>query len=116
MSQEIEATSLTEKEQSFDLALHTLVSGVDAAGKVFREYTELPSISSSRASLDLKAKVKVGTKLHLELNIPRTLILEKRLILCISGTVVSAKRSSNKQKGSQVSLLLDKAFKIHSAS
>lgn len=102
-----------KRERAFELFLPALVTGVDTLGKKFREKTQLFSISSEEATVWLKSKVMLGAKLDLFLEIPKTLILENYLKLCLSGTVVLARADSARAGKKQlVSVRLDKKFRL----
>jgi hypothetical protein len=101
------------EEKYFDLFLPAVVSGIDAEGVEFNEKTELSSISSLKAHFGLKAKVTIGTKLNVVLQIPKTFILENQLMLRISGEVVIAKVDEALENKPLISLNLDKIYKIH---
>jgi len=100
-------------EKNFDLFLPAVVSGIDAGGIEFREKTEISSMSSSEAHFGLTAKVTIGTKLNVVLNIPKTFILENQLKLQISGDVNTARADENLESKSLISMNLDKTYKIH---
>ena len=103
-----------DDEKNFDLYLSAIVSGIDAKGIQFDEKTELSSMSAIKAHFRLKTKVKIGTKLLVVLNIPKTFILENHLKLHISGDVIVAKPDRNLRSQSLISINLDNIYKIHS--
>ncbi|MFC2167845.1 hypothetical protein ACFLRW_02590 [Acidobacteriota bacterium] len=100
-------------EKDFNLFLPAVVSGTNAQGNEFIEKTELSSMSSLKAHFGLRANVTIGTKLHVVLNIPRTLILENHLKLHISGEVFFAKADLDPKSKHLISIELDKTYKIH---
>ena len=106
------AAKAVKRERSFKLSLPTLVSGVDANGEQFRERTSIFSISSQNALFLLKSRVLIGSPLNLSLDIPKTLILEKRLNLQISGRVIIVRHENEGKKGQCVALQLNRSFKI----
>ncbi len=103
-----------DDEKKFDLYLSAIVSGIDAEGIQFDEKTELSSMNAVKAHFRLKTKVKIGTKLLVVLNIPKTFILENHLKLHISGDVIVAKTDRNLGSKSLISINLDNIYKIHS--
>ena len=109
-------TKVARRERSFKLSLPTLVSGIDAFGNPFQERTNLFSISSQEATFWLNSGVTIGSKLNLSLDIPKTLILEKKLRLFISGTVIYVKAESKSKKKQLISIKLDRTYKIQSDS
>lgn len=104
-----------KRERIFKLSLPTLVSGIDAYGTTFQERTDLSSISSQEATFYLNSGVTIGSKLILSLDIPKTLILESKLKLLISGKVIYVKADANKKKKQFISVQLDKNYKIESS-
>jgi len=108
--------SSMKSEKSFSLSLSAQVSGINSSGKEFEERSVLLKISSKEAYFYLKSKVKTGTKLNLTLYIPKTLILEKNLNLCLSGNVSYIKSNGDERKNHLIQLNLDKSFKILQAA
>ena len=106
------AAKVSKRERSFELSLPALVSGSDVKGKEFEENTKILSISAQNALFWLKSKVLIGTSLCVCLQIPKTIILENRLHLVVSGTVKLVQANSNKKNSQLVSLQLDRTFKI----
>jgi hypothetical protein len=106
------ATKVSKRERSFELSLPTLVSGIDNKGEEFNEDTKILSISAQNALFWLKSKVLIGTPLHLSLQIPKTIILESRLNLMVSGKVVLVQGNTNNKNSQLVSMQLERAFKI----
>jgi len=107
------AAKAVKRERSFKLSLPTLVSGVNAQGQEFKEKTHITSISSQNALFLLKSKVLIGTPLLLSLDVPKTLILENRLSLQLSGEVILVKHGTDGIKKQLVALQLNRSFKIH---
>jgi len=86
---------------------------VDALDNKFREKTQVLSISSEEATVWLRSRVMLGSKLDLALDIPKTLILENHLKLRLSGTVILMNNDSARVGKKQlVSLRLDKKFQL----
>jgi len=102
-----------KRERAFELSLPAVVTGLDQAGNRFREKTLLISISSEEATIWLRAKVALGSKLEVSLEIPKTLILENHLKLQLSGSVAAVQTEVG-QNGKKriVSLRLDRRFKL----
>ncbi|MFB0566753.1 MAG: hypothetical protein ACETWK_13880 [Candidatus Aminicenantaceae bacterium] len=105
-----------KQERSFELPVPIVVSGVDAKGNSFQEQTILSSISSFQATFELNSGVTIGSKIDLCLDIPKTLILENRLKLALTGAVIFVKVAANNNKKQQISVRLDKKYKIHPSS
>jgi hypothetical protein len=108
------ATKVSKRERSFELSLPALVSGNDVKGKKFEENTKVLSISAQNALFWLRSKVLIGTSLLVNLQIPKTIILENRLNLMVSGTVKLIQANTNKKNNQLISIQLDRTFKIRS--
>jgi hypothetical protein len=108
----LEPARFLKRERAFELSLHALVTGVDALDKKIEEETYLSSISSQEAFFSLNSKVIVGSKLSISLDIPRTLVLEKRLKVLLTGTIISIQAKTVNQKKQRIALRLDKKYKI----
>lgn len=106
------AAKVSKRERSFELSLPALVSGSDVSGKEFEEETRILSISAQNVIFWLASKVLIGTPLCVCLQIPKTIILENRLHLVVSGTVKLVQVNTSKNNNQLVSLQLDRAFKI----
>ena len=109
------AAKVSKRERSFELSLPALVSGSNVRGDEFEEDTKVLSISSQNALFWLKSKVLIGTPLCVCLQIPKTIILENRLNLVISGTVNLVQANTNKKNNQLISIQLDRSFKIRPA-
>jgi hypothetical protein len=108
----LEPARFLKKERAFELSLHASVTGVNALDKEFEEETCVSSISSQEAFFSLNSKVTLGSKLGISLDIPRTLVLEKRLKVLLTGTVISIQAKTGNQKKQRIALKLDKKYKI----
>jgi hypothetical protein len=106
------AAKVSKRERAFELSLPALVSGSDVKGKEFEENTKVLSISAQNALFWLKSKVLIGTPLSVNLQIPKTIILENRLNLVVSGTVKLVQANTNKKNNQLISVQLDRTFKI----
>jgi hypothetical protein len=107
------ATKAGKRERAFELSLPAVVTGRDAMENRFREKTQVLSISSEEATVWLKSRVAIGSKLDISLNIPKTLILESHLQLKLSGTVTITEADSIRPgKRQLVALRLEKKFKL----
>ena len=106
------ATKVSKRERSFELSLPALVSGQDDDGKEFSENTKILSISAQNALFWRKSKVLIGSNLNLSLQIPKTIILENRLSLLVSGKVVLVQGNTNNKNSQLVSMQLERTFKI----
>lgn len=102
-----------KRERAFELFLPVLVKGRDIEENKFKEKTQLLSISAEEAILRLRSRVAVGSRLDLDLEIPKTLILENYLRLQISGTVILSQEEPNASSRKRlVSVRLDRKFKL----
>ncbi len=106
------ATKVSKRERSFELSLPALVSGQDAHGREFKEDTKILSISAQNALFWLKSKILIDTSLNLSLQIPKTIVLENRLSLTVSGRVNLVQGNTNNKNSQLVSMQLEKSFKI----
>ncbi len=104
------------RERTFEFSLPILVSGEDASGKPFEERTDISSISAQEVFFPLKTRLLVGSKLVLNLDVPRTLILEKPLRLLLSGSVVSARAEQGRVRRQHIAARLDRSYKLLSNS
>lgn len=111
-----ETSKAMKRERCFDLSLQALVSGVNAEGTRFEEITELSSISSQEAVFSLENKMLIGSKLSLSLKIPKTLLLQDRLNLTLSGEVIFATADRKSPKHQLIGIQLNRLFKIFSLS
>ncbi len=102
-------------ERQLELSLPALVLGENAAGRKFKETTELLSISSEMARFRLKNPVKIGTVLKLSLEIPATAMLIHPLHLEISGQVVRVEFNDQNALRQLVTLELRKKFQLQPA-
>jgi hypothetical protein len=104
-----------KRERTFEFSLPVLVQGSDAADRKFSERTVLSSLSAKEAVFMLRARVMIGIRLNLNLQIPQTSMLEKPLELCVSGTVQYVRSDTSfKNKSQLVSMKLDSDFQIQS--
>jgi hypothetical protein len=103
-----------KRERIFELSLPALITGINAVGEEFQEYTEIISLSSQEAIFKLNSKVVIGSKLNLSLDIPKTLFLENQLKVEMSGNVRFAKAEQNDSKKQLIILRLNKNYKIRS--
>ena len=101
-----------KRERAFDLSLPIRVTGLDAAGRRYEERTEICSISAEEVSFWLQTRLMIGSKILLNLDVPRTIILEKALRLLLSGTVVFVKSGDKLGKKQYLSARLDRGFKL----
>jgi len=107
------AAKAGKRERAFELSLPAVVTGRDALENRFREKTQILSISSEEATVWLKSRVEIGSKLDISLDIPKTLILESHLQLKLTGTVIFAEADSvQRGKKHLIALRLEKKFKL----
>jgi hypothetical protein len=85
---------------------------IQGAGKRFEERTEIFSISAQEVSFRLNARLLIGAKMTVTLDVPRTLILESPLRLLVTGLVVHVRSESQNGKCQFVSLRLDRTFRL----
>ncbi len=64
----------------------------------------------------MKTRLLIGCKLVLNLDVPRTLILEKPLRLLLSGAVVSVRAEQGRAKRQYIVARLDRTYKLLSNS
>jgi len=101
-----------KRERTFELSLPALVTGSNAAGGEFKEFTELISLSSQEAIFRLDSRVIIGSRLNISLEVPKTLFLENQLKVDISGNVKFAKAEPDDPKRQLIILRLNKNYKI----
>jgi hypothetical protein len=101
-----------KRERVFELSLPALVKGVDARGKRFEERTDICSISAQEVSFRLNARLLIGAKMTVTLDVPRTLILESPLRLLVTGLVVHVQSETQNGKCQFVSVRLDRTFRL----
>ena len=102
-----------KRERSFELSLPALVKGLDAAGRKFEERSAVCAISAQEVSFRLKARLIIGSRVTLFLDIPRTLILESPLRMILSGAVVYVRFEEGNGKQQLVVARLDRGFRLH---
>ena len=101
-----------KRERSFELTLTALVKGLDARGKRFEERTMACAISAQELSLRLNARLLLGAKMTVALDVPRTLILETPLRLLVTGPVVYVRSETENGKSQYVTVHLDRRFRL----
>ena len=102
-----------KKERTFEISLAALVKGLDAAGRRYEERSSVCAISAQEVSFRLKARLLIGSRITLFLDIPRTLILESPLRLVLSGAVVFVRLEEDNGKQQFVVVRLDRTFRLH---
>lgn len=105
-----------KRERSFELSLPALVKGLDAAARKFEERTSVCGISAQEVSFRLKARLIIGSRVTLFLDIPRTLILESPLRMVLSGEVVHVRLEEATGKQQFIIVRLDRGFRLHANS
>ncbi len=109
----LDARGARKKERSFEMAIPALVQGRDALESEFTERIEVSSLSAQEAVFWLAAKVMIGSKLALHLEVPRTFLLERPLEVSLAGTVQYVRSDlSVSEKDQLVSVKLDRTFRI----
>jgi hypothetical protein len=103
-----------KRERTFELSLPALVKGLDARGKRFEEPTQIAAISAQEVSFRLNARLLIGSKTTVSLDIPRTLILESPLRLLVTGAVIYVRSEATNGKSQYVSIHLDRSFRLSS--
>ena len=112
-----DSRAVKKRERSFEMALPALVEGRDALESEFEEKIEVSSLSAQEAVFWLSAKVLIGSKLVLHLQVPRTFLLEKPLEVQLAGTVQYVRSDlSVADKDQLVSIRLDRTFRIDAPS
>ena len=101
-----------KRERAFELSIPARVTGLDAVGRKFEERTEICMISAQEASFRLQTRLMIGSKVLLNLDVPRTIILEKPLRLLLSGTVVFVRSEDKLGKKQYLSARLDRGYKL----
>ena len=104
-------SKVLKRERTFKLSLHALVCGRDAKGEEFREQTQINTISADTARFALKSPVTIGAPLNLALSVPKTLVLEKRMNLHVSGKVSMVQVHNNNSK-QLITIRLNRTFKV----
>lgn len=108
-----DARAARKKERAFEMALPALVQGRDALESEFAERIEITSLSAQEAVFWLAAKVMIGSKLALHLEVPRTFLLERPLEVKLAGTVQYVRSDlSTSNKDQLISMRLDRTFRI----
>jgi hypothetical protein len=108
-----DSRGMKKRERSFEMALPALVLGRDALESEFSEKIEVSSLSAEEAVFWLSAKVLIGSKLVLHLEVPRTFLLERPLQVQLAGTVQYVRSDlSVAEKDQLVSIRLDRTFRI----
>lgn len=103
-------------ERVFQIRIPAVVTGTDALGRRFEEKTKISAISSREVSFRLETRLLPGSKIHLSLSVPRTLVLEKPLLLCLSGDVAAIAAADKKAVSQSVSARLDRAYTLTTES
>jgi hypothetical protein len=106
------ATRAGKRERTFELSLPAVVKGLDARGKRFEESTLVCAISAQEVSVRLNARLLIGAKMTVTLDVPRTLILESPLRLLVTGIVVYVRSEVENGKTQYVSIRLDRSFRL----
>jgi hypothetical protein len=102
-----------KRERTFEMAIPALVQGRDALESEFAEKIEVSSLSAQEAVFWLSAKVLIGSKLVLFLQVPRTFLLERPLEVKLAGTVQYVRSDlSVTDKDQLVSIRLERSFRI----
>ena len=107
------AAGAGKRERTFKLSIPALFKGLDAAGRKFEERNAVCAISAHEVSFWLKARLIIDSRVTLFLDIPRTLILESRLRMVLSGAVVYVRFEEGNGKLQFVVVRLDRRFHLH---
>lgn len=100
------------KEWRLSLPLSGVIEGKLPDGESFNEPTVIDNISSDGAYFQLQAKVTIGTKIHLTLDLPSRLTEGKPTKLRLSGVAVRVEKSPNSSKKQGVAVEFDKKYKF----
>lgn len=112
-SSDVGVAKAGKRERSFELSLPALVKGLDAAGRKFEERGAICGISAQEVSFRLKARLIIGSRVTLFLDIPRTLILESPLRMVLSGAVAYVRLEETEGKQQSIVVHLDRGFRLH---
>jgi c-di-GMP-binding flagellar brake protein YcgR len=104
------------QEWRFDLPLTVTVEGQRPSGKPFREIAKLTNISSGGAYLHLNTAVTVGSKVILNVDLPRELTDGQKVRLVLTGVTVRLQRPEKKGKRQGVAVRFGKGFRFHPAA
>jgi hypothetical protein len=106
-----------KKERAFAMSLPALAMGRDAFEVDFAEKILVTSLSAQEAVFWLAAKVTIGSKLTILLEVPQTSLLEQPLRIRLAGTVQYVRADlSVSEKDQLVSARLDPCFRIETRS
>jgi hypothetical protein len=109
----IEMEFSERKERAFPLALTALVRGRDIRNRDFAAETRLSSLSAQEATLPLRRRVRVGSKLVISFSVPKTAFLGRPVHLALSGTVSRVIGESGGNGSDRlITLRLDRNYKI----
>jgi c-di-GMP-binding flagellar brake protein YcgR len=100
------------REWRFDLPLAVTAEGRLLSGKTFREAATLTNISSGGAFLHLNSGVTVGTKIVLNIDLPRELTEGQKVRLVLAGTAVRLQKPEKKGKRQGVAVRFGKGFRF----
>ena len=99
-------------EWRFDLPLAVTVEGRLPSGKPFCEAAKLTNISSGGAYLLINSPVTVGSKVILNVDLPRELTEGQKIRLVLTGLAVRLQKPEKKGKRQGVALRFGKGFKF----
>lgn len=104
-------TKHMKRDLGFKLPLPTLVKGINALGKPFKERTELSYISHKGGSFWLKNPILFGSNLELNIDLPPKLGGDN-LTLFLRGKVVFIEGLNFEEFCQRISLKFENYFKI----
>jgi len=108
----VEAASNRRKEWRFALPLNAVVEGSLPDGKSFREDTILENISSTGAYFGLDAKITVGCRLTLIIDLPARLTEGKAVRLRLEGSTVRLQRLHDQPKQQGIALNFEEEYQF----
>ncbi|MCX7973619.1 MAG: PilZ domain-containing protein [Candidatus Aminicenantes bacterium] len=100
------------REWRFELPLEAIVEGRLPQGESFQEKTTIENISSGGAYFGLDAKVVIGSKLNLSLNLPEKLTEGRKMQLHLTGTAVRLEKAEKKDKKQGVAVKFSRNYRF----
>lgn len=100
------------REWRFELPLEATVEGKLPQGQPFQEKTTIENISSGGAYFGLDAKVVIGSKLNISINLPEKLTEGRKMQLHLTGTTVRLEKVEKKEKKQGVAVRFSRNYKF----
>ncbi len=105
---------LMKHERGFEMTLSGTARGQDVSGRRFLENVTISTISSQSAVFTISCDPVIDSRLTLNIEIPRTLMLGEPSRMVVSGRVHSLERVRTDPAQKRVRLRLDRKFHIQS--